>query len=209
MWATTLFTAISSFLTTFHFFFPILYDRSSGVICSWLLVVFAPIGGVLYGCANVVGFILRRIQDQRQRRQSVLDRVQFQQYLEQWQKVYDCQICSDDNNSRSHTPCDDGHNSSSSSLMLPCAADNNDGDSCCICLEGFVTGDQVFVSSGSCSHTFHMTCITQWSRYAVSCPISKSLRCPLCRVDWMMTANKVRPEDCAVENHTRDDGLLR
>ncbi|XP_019155343.1 PREDICTED: probable E3 ubiquitin-protein ligase HIP1 [Ipomoea nil] len=49
-----------------------------------------------------------------------------------------------------------------------------EGECCCICLEGFRRGRGVVIASLSpCSHRFHYTCIARWLDNKPTCPICR------------------------------------
>jgi len=48
--------------------------------------------------------------------------------------------------------------------------------SCSICLEKFITNDEIVILNASCSHVFHKDCLVEWARQK-----SKNTECPMCR----------------------------
>nr|GME01466.1 E3 ubiquitin-protein ligase At4g11680-like [Ipomoea batatas] len=56
--------------------------------------------------------------------------------------------------------------------------DNEDGECCSICLEGFMRG-MVITKLPPCSHRFHNACIAQW--------LHKNPTCPICRRTCTLT----------------------
>ena len=51
--------------------------------------------------------------------------------------------------------------------------DDTDGRRCSVCLESFVSGEQI--RTVPCFHQFHSACVDPWLRQRGTCPVCKSL----------------------------------
>lgn len=73
-----------------------------------------------------------------------------------------------------------------------------DGQECSICLECICEGDVLLEVPCEAKHRFHEKCLTKW--------LSKSVVCPLCRVDVKALLPAVQPGRAQVTNSRRRSG---
>jgi hypothetical protein len=59
------------------------------------------------------------------------------------------------------------------------ADEDEEGDLCAICLDGYSRGDEVRYMTGFCTHRFHSACVEQWlCQTEASCPVCKVVLFP-------------------------------
>lgn len=106
--------------------------------------------------------------------QNVIDLNEIDKFASVQRNINSSICTSSSSSSSSSTSCDHSNPTLSAIVpkVVPKSSDQNkDKVQCCLCLEDYVTGDDL--TTLPCLHVFHYDCVVQWLRNKGVCPIDR------------------------------------